>query len=293
MKVISAGADYLTLTNIVDGDARDKTLLGLFEILADPTEKWQGGGYKGWQCLSAQYKFGSRLREDGRVDEILIAPGASSETVFDLYPFEKEFKVTRLDLQLTVLYDGLRPDLAEKRYDKLESMRRMGMSPLKRRKTTLIKSTTGTTLYLGTRRSGRKFFRLYDKSLDWGAELGAVWREEIQFGRDLAQKAFTYYLTTRGSKANVIDLVSAEFTDACSMSLVENSSYGLEDFSKEDEGPTGAEKKLRWLEKCVKPTIAWLIEHELETEARDALGMRGPGQGGLPEKPHEFSRSID
>jgi hypothetical protein len=37
--------------------------------------------------------------------------------------------------------------------------------------------------------------------------------------------------------------------------------------------PTDAEKKIKWLRTQVKPSIAWLIEHNYYAEMLEALGM--------------------
>lgn len=274
MKIFSSGADWLTVTNVLDDYQVHLPLMTAFLRLAAVEKEWKSAGYKGLQCLDTEMKYGSRLRDDGRADEMLVSPGAHAGVLLEHMKNIDDYRVTRLDLQVTVFVDKPDENIAVRLYDKLSRMSAVGTSPLGRRKVSLVRSETGQTLYIGSRQTGRKFFRLYDKSHDVGASLGQVWRQEVQYGRDLAQGAAKWYVQAANKGQSVIDLVCAEFMDCADFSLVPTDEVVAEDFAEKPADHTVLGAKVEWLRKCVRPTIALLIEHDLLDEAKEALGLR-------------------
>lgn len=273
MRILSSGSDWVTLTNIVQDGQGYAPLIAIFGFLSVVERDWFTAGYRGRQCIETGMKYGTRPREDGRADELLVVPGKQSGIVLGHIEDLQGYRVTRFDLQVTVLLDRVERDLVSKLYDKIIDLKDKGHSPLGRRKISHIRSLSGETLYVGSRKTGKKFFRLYDKSLDVDAEIGLVWRQEVQYGRDLAHGATEWYLAARDNPVAVIDLVCSEFMDATGFSLLPADKTVSPDFSENDSAKTTMTAKLDWLKRCVRPTISLMIEHDLLEEATEALGL--------------------
>ncbi len=274
MEIYSVGPDWYTATNILtDGDESD-TLFAQFYGLTTTQIRWQAGGYKGKECLVTRIKYGSRSRKEGGVDEIMIASGPASIQAIEHVVNVGQYRTTRFDLQLTFKPRVPNPKLAVDLYDKLKTMQSVGASPLGNRKVTLIRSGTGDTLYVGSRSSKKKFFRLYDKSLDLGYEPGEYWRAEIQYGSEVARGAIGWYVGHKSQKKTLADLICSEFWAAMGWTPRYDYNHVFIEGIEEPEAPTTLERKLSWLRDCVKPTVAILIENGLEGEAIDALGLR-------------------
>lgn len=286
------GLDWLTLTNIIEKQEGMSPLMKVFQEMAGPIKGWKAGGYEGKQDPDSGLKYGSRIRQDGRAEEILVAPGELASQVEDDNVNPLEHRITRMDLQVTVRLDKPNVNLASDLYDRLVRAKEIGQDAVKRREVKLVKSSTGQTLYLGSRKTGRKFFRLYDKSVDVGEEVGMVWRQEVQYGRDLAFDAMEIYQNIRESSASVISLVCAEFRDAMSYSLIDHMCYRTEVVAGSPKPAIKLGKKLEWLRTCVRPTIALMIDNDLEQEMLRALGLREnrPARTGKPS--NKFIRHV-
>ncbi len=277
MRVFNSGVDWYTTTNVINDEQQSTTLMLKFLGLAGVKDKWSGGGYSGWSDPDTGLKYGSRSRRDGQADEVLIAPGPQSATVVERTWNVGQFRATRIDLQMTVILDKPYPSLAEEMYSEIETRNQFDTSVLGRRKMVLVKSTTGQTLYIGSRRSARKYFRLYDKSYDYGSELGLVWRQEVQYGRKIAEDAARRYVAIKDSPTGIIDLVSAEFFDACKQLLYRRTEGAAEVVLETEKQVVPLQAKLDWLERCVRPTISLMIEHDLREAMLSALGLEPAG----------------
>lgn len=277
MNVLSFGLDWYTATNIVQDSPECQSLFSVFHDLSECQKRWRSGGYKGQECLITGIKYGSRIRKDGRADEMLVASGSVSNAVVDRIGDVSRFRATRIDIQITLYLDARNTKLASDLYDATRMREGFGRSPLGNRKMSLIRSGPGDTLYLGSRSSARKFFRLYDKSIDLGHKKGQIWRCEIQYGRELAQAALRWYDNVWGVEHAVVDLVCSEFFDAFEWSPLSKYQYNSQLFLAEDKEETKLAKKLTWLRDCVRPTAKILIDNGLEEEARAALGLPGEG----------------
>ncbi len=278
MTVLSFGADWYTATNVLQDNADCVPLMDHFYELADKVEKWSGMRYSGKQCMTTGLRYGSRSRKDGRADEILVSSGVMADQMIDHIHDVGAYRTTRLDLEVTVLVDPPDRDIASDQFDRLMKMAKFGVSPLGKYKPHLVKSSTGQTLYIGSRKSAKKLFRLYDKSKDFNAEIGSIWRQEIQFGRDYANEAIKTYVGCRKTPHAVISWVSAEFYDVLEFTLLPYTPAGPILKAKIDKPETRLDKKLEWLRTCVRPTIALMIEHDMLSEALDALGLRETDQ---------------
>lgn len=291
MEVFSYGPDWYTSTNVLYDQPEQTTLFHVFQEMSGPQRRWTGGGYKGNECVNTGLKYGSRPRRDGGMDEMIVASGRVSEKAIEFIGDAARFRTTRFDLQITLHLDQPDKNLAVDLYESIRKKQDVGLSPIGNRNLGLIRSGTGDTLYLGSRSSTRRFFRLYDKSGDLGQGLGEFWRAEVQYGRSIAGGAMEWYLSRGNHYRFIVDLVCSEFYDAMGWSPFPDYTFGVSEFQDEPEEPQSLSKKLSWLEICVRPTVGILIEAGQENEVRKALGLpadwqarikkavRGKGQG--------------
>lgn len=244
-----------------------------FLTLANVTTKWRGLGYKGWQDADVGIQHGSRLSKSDMAEELLQLTGNQADVGLDKVPELSEYHATRLDLQVTVELDERHPKLALELYERLVSLPEDGSKIAGRRKVKMVRSQAGDTLYVGSRKTGRRFYRLYDKSIDLGCEIGTMWRQEVQYGREMADLCLGLYMSIRGNRKAVTNLVCAEFQDAIGFSLVpiDELPNNIPNPDARVKAPLSA--KLKWLEDCVRPTVALLLEAEMEQELLEALGL--------------------
>jgi len=277
--VIGSGVDWVTVTGRLDPLSPELQIGDLWFESKMSEEDWAGNGYSGKICPETNTRYGSRITKDGEAEEILIASGEASQDVCSVLAREKHsLNCTRLDLQSTVHLDLRDADVACRAYDGLVAIEEKGGAmPTGRKPYSLIRSGTGDTLYVGSRRTRGKFFRLYDKGGERGGETGLVWRQEVQYNRKFANSALKIYCTMRYDGESLSDLVTDEFRDCCGFSVAPllggkiRSSEGVcsEIVSRE----TNYEAKLKWLKTCVRPAVSDLLNMGLIDETVEALGL--------------------
>jgi Replication initiation factor len=202
-EIISCGIDWITATT--RGKAPSKTFDGIATTImnrdADAGKKIETStrfGFVGYQ--SDSFFHGHRGNE-----RLMIASGARAHPIgLDIIPLATN--VSRLDLQVTVLTDRDRPNLARHGYAHLNSHPQTRGRESKR---TLIESQPeGDSLLIGSRRSDL-YARLYDKGAE--AKISAprtLWRYEVEAKRDKA-KAFAAVVSAAPSPETVCASVVA------------------------------------------------------------------------------------
>ncbi len=291
--IVSSSSDWITLTEtwsareMEDRAKGGETLLqGCFKAIALCEEDWGTMGYQGLQCTETKIRYGTREERTGGQHEILTGSGQTSDEVVDFMPVQNSLRCTRFDLQATVYLPSPDVDIAGTLYHSLMREKYKGVSKSGRRALSLIQSDTGQTLYVGKRKSGRKFFRLYDKSVELQAPLGTVWRQEIQYGREFAQNAWEWFKVHRFDMSAHIKMVNTEFTAAIDYSMMSDQGYTSEVIPEviREKGTIGS--KLSWLRRCVRPVVAFLGEKKYGQEAVEALGLASE-KGGTEAIPQE------
>lgn len=263
----SVGPDWLTVT--ATSESSSEPLLRFANEVKEVylgeghiSTKWAGLGYLGWKC--GPLHCGARLENE----LIVILTGLSSLDWASEVP-ATEGKVTRFDLQVTVLLSDPVPNLAEVVYAKLSRE-----NELRERKRTLklIKSNTGQTVYVGHRRNA-VMLRLYDKSPEIdGAKEGQYWRYEVEYKKKSAGRAYAKWLGHSNRPAYTASLVWKEFEKRGSAPL----------FNPETEvdaiaiGATAStlETKLSWLVRCVSPVVSQLCLLGHEEKVLKALKLK-------------------
>ncbi len=274
MNIFDSGVDWVTLTSSATTEQVERCLVDVFEQEAVHTEAWRFQGYRGRRCTETGIRYGIRNGVVSEADGLLVASGRFSSAVANIPPDWLHVDCTRLDLQVTVFLEKPDVGLAERLYKKAVASKKEGASVVGRRSVSLVQSESGSTYYVGKRTSGRKFFRFYDKSIDYEAELGTVWRQEVQFGRKCATEALwrMHQVGENDRTEWIIRQVCAEFDAAIGFSL-QVGAHDTVDLICEQKKQVGIPGKLLWLRRCVKPVLSKLVNAGYAEEALKALGM--------------------
>lgn len=145
------------------------------------------------------------------------------------------------------------------------------------RKTTLIESDTGDTLYIGSRDSGR-FGRIYDKSLAYGLQLGYVYRFELETKKQVSQPVFDRLFPESEYSTYSWDLfadrvrgiIQTQFTTwGVELSL---RSKNVEQIKAVVRIST-VDSQLEWLSRTVSPMLQRLDVAGYKQESLEALGL--------------------
>jgi len=169
---IECGIDALTITAVgLEGklsiDLVLHSLRGYIEAQQTKDFKFQGAMGKSWGSVRYAKKWNEHMQIQWA---ILMVTGEQSAGAFKESLKVGDVKYTRIDLCIDVFMRERILGLPRKLKDTYK-----GGSKLK-----LIESFTGDTLYCGSRES-ESMLRIYDKSPEYGEELGKVWRFEVEY----------------------------------------------------------------------------------------------------------------
>ncbi len=223
---------------------------------------WSFQGYRGLQLPGL--KCGCR----NETEAILILSGDLAKIYV---PFVKlaVTHLTRFDLQVTCEAKVANPGLAVTWYEYLKDEIAKGG---RTRKIRLIRSETGDTLYVGSRKSP-VMLRLYDKSLSLGElQLGHYWRYEVEYKGLAADRAWELFHVKHLDQAFTTNLVWEEFNKRKVRPIWSVS-------SKETAVEVGAKvstssSQMSWLRRCVSPVVVKLLDLGYENEVLAALKLK-------------------
>ena len=266
--------DALTITSkSVAGRAM---IAGVYSKFSDESENlafsknWQALGYKGFQCDSVRY--GKRLDSSA-----LFSTGSDSMKITHILINDYDYmdlQTTRIDVCIDVcLVDAKRGWLRGLR----ESSDFKDLHAKEKRETKLIESSTGDTLYIGSRTSGR-FGRIYDKSLAYGVDLGYVYRFELETKKLVAPTLFkrlfpenedtTYSWDNFANR--VRNIIQGQFA-AWGVNVSLNAK--LAEVIKAETRISTVDSQLQWLSRSVAPMISRLTDAGYKQEAFEAIGL--------------------
>lgn len=272
LSVLSSGIDWCTLTAKWESKGeqlREKAHRIIDYAMRSGNEKkdWRGMGYKGYRAGGAA--FG--VRHDGCI-LVLSSATASALAIFSIPDADN---VSRIDLQVTCHDSAQQAERAHLGYySVLSAPRRKGRPPSASLR---LNSTGGQTLYVGSRSSDR-VGRLYDKGVEnKTAPPGAYWRFEVEYKRDeaarLAQAAIERQLDDAIIAALVMDYFAQRGIPA--PACHEDISILLDGHraTLEFDGLSDADRTIRWLNDCVRQSVARLIQSGRLADVVRALGM--------------------
>lgn len=205
-KVISAGVDWLTVTEVTGAGVDELALIAqdikqqFFPGNITP-ERFTQSGYSG--VSYGPLKFGTREPEQA----IMIISGELAREAYPGIPIVPD-RVTRIDLQVTVALRDQDREVALRHHNEL---RRLTVEEKDDTVWKLISSPTGDTLYLGKRTHAR-LLRFYDKSLDYKMdETGWAWRYEVEYKKKTAKDIAKTVSYMSDPYADIASIVWADF----------------------------------------------------------------------------------
>jgi len=262
--VLSAGVDWLTLSETLGVGEVDSELVDMwsfYDAVGNETSEVRFGGYSGERISYAgdgTLTFGSRVR-DGYLDAILVASGPFGQALAELYAMRGrrgDERATRIDVRVDVELDEPNKNLGRTMYKAY----RDGLLSAGKRKLSMVDSTSGQTLYVGSRRSRARFYRVYDKSSHYNRQPGSVWRFEVQLGRRYADSALGHLVEDVAAGRGISGIAGRLTIGAFSL-IDMDIAAGLDGI--EDLGASSIEsstaKRMAWLARCVAPVILRLL----------------------------------
>lgn len=267
----STGIDAVTITATGLGG---KLVLGFIlnefaeELSVESEQKFYFKGASGF--ARGPFRYASKW--DGKQSQlwaILMVTGEISDKVFNhaITYNDGGLRYTRLDLRCDIKLSEVVTDLAHRLYlgnkHKVEAK--------------YYASITGDTVYFG-KRENSAFVRVYDKSLEYGEQLGTVWRFELE-----AKKEFAHNVAMLLSNAADSKLTRSQVDD-----IIQNILWGkMKEMGlptpKQGDFPnirmtqvtlTSNEMKLAWLRSRVRGTVRGLIAAGEGRRVEEALGVQ-------------------
>lgn len=277
LSVVGSGFDYATLT-AKRGARADALREKAASILSDEAARgnevkvWSGKGYKGKRCGSVAYG----VRHDGCI--LRLSGRAALALTVESIPYADN--VSRIDLQITCFDATQQAERAHMGYySVLEAPRKRGRPPSAELR---LNSGGGQTLYAGSRTSDR-VGRLYDYGIAHKkAPKGQYWRFEVEYKREQAMRLATAAIERQLDDAIIAALVVDYFaqrglpTPACHEDV--GAILDGHRATLELDGLSDADRTIRWLNDCVRQSVARLISCGRLAEVIRALGLEETGE---------------
>lgn len=265
------GVDWITATT--NDDVAGKIWYDVFVGLAKVTDP-KGVDTKSGVKLS-RYTGVSAPRlfwgTSSNMGFILIARSAAANMAWVKVAMTAK-KITRLDLAVTVYLKRKNPGLAARHY----ALAGKGSST-QRKYGVVLNSRGGQTCYVGSRQSNF-YGRIYDKGAEQGDETGYVWRYEVECkgpsNLAMLREMYQRWLDDKPVMVDVCEYVWRWFKDrgispAFRPDGGDNFQMDAQVVSMNDD------RRIAWLSKQVRPTVAKLIEAGKGGAALAALGIEG------------------
>ena len=260
---IAETVDALTLTTTgLEGKLSIKLVIdSLYDaLILEEKKPFNFRGAKGWSRGSVSYA--EQLRDGLKIWCILMVKGELSSKAFETAQKLDDLKVTRIDVAVDVMLLETVKKLPRKIKDTYH-----GIFDVQ-----LIESATGDTLYCGSRESGT-YIRIYDKSDEYGLELGRVWRFEVEFKQD---KAAVVAALIRDQGIEIAqDIV---WTALKSRNIPSPKIGQTVNLKARKVTLSTPDMKLAWLGRQVKPTVEYLRSIGKEKEVYEQLGFDLPDE---------------
>lgn len=264
-ELVDCGVDWITGTGPASG-AIDVCVQKAGKWLKD--EEARGHEIKPW-CFSEYRGFACGSVALGqRYDGYIFRLGSHMAQRHWRDVFTATRKATRLDIQYTVRFPVDPAVIISRSYRQVKRSKRK--SPHGPSHSLFAASDKSSTLYLGSR-SSEIFGRLYDKARESKSEFfkGCV-RAEAELKGETANSYAHFLFRSNDEQADIISRVSTLMQDR-----------GVSPWLPQGRlphvcarlPPTDIERRLRWLETGVRPTVQWLIERCGRDRVLKALGL--------------------
>lgn len=271
---VTAGLDWITATLPADCPTGDlwveRGLSCLDQIAAEGYEHYERS-LQGYIGISAGNCFvGSR--EDGHICQL---SGYHADRHFNAV-FRAGLHISRLDVQVTVKFAVMPCDVARKAYqDAIDCNLRLSL-PRRRKLVLITGSDGGDTTYIGSSSSEQRG-RIYNKEVQSeDISYRKTWRWEIVLRNDLSTQAAANCPKTAVDRVKWCQSVVAAWFIARGVHCDWHDGDDLIALPPQRTLPTDVERKLRWLEYQVKPSISWLTEKGYGDTLLSVLGLSHP-----------------
>lgn len=265
-KLHSAGVDWITATATDQAVRSRLAKVGRRLLRAEDDGSQQQSpvrfqGYVGSKC------GGVTVGE--RADSLLCQVSGSAASEYWLALLDTGANVTRLDVAVTCLSPHKRWDEAREQWERIDAdgdlAREAGW------RSYIVTRPTGATLYIGSPKSDRRL-RLYDKHAEspHSYPTGA-WRYEVQARSGLAGSIAAGLADRSSSTIASVATVHECFRARGVQPRFRAGGRGV--LGSVPRTRSDAERKLRWIEQQVKPTVAWLASRGYRSDVRRILGV--------------------
>jgi len=168
------------------------------KLETEPVKPFNYQGAKGFSQGSMRYA--SKTDHYGFTTwAILMVTGPLASDVVRWHSMD--LKATRLDFRVDVVMKEACPDLASRLYRVCKMQGRV------------IESLVGSTYYPQENRSRTYYGRVYDKSPEYGEDMGKVWRWEVEIKRDAANSITETLLDCHSPSEFIEDTVFGIFNE--------------------------------------------------------------------------------
>lgn len=200
--------------------------------------------------------------------------GDNSHEALEL-PYFEYANCTRLDIRVDMRLPVADDDMAEYMRDYYKQYRLTHERPGSWPDYDYRDKGGAQTLYIGSRDSWR-FMRFYNKSAEqgWSTIIGQFWRLELQFGKENCNE-LVHRLSRELLSARTSYNLVANYGSDIGLGFLFGFSAEQMALPKPERPSNDAQRRLAWLGKQVRPTIAKLADAGYYDEAEKALGLLG------------------
>jgi DNA relaxase NicK len=268
MAMVASGIDWMTVTG--QSELMHRALEHVFDKLASEEERkgyigkaWNWQGYTGYTAGRASYGE----REDSSVLILKSEVARLHANRLNDLPV----RITRLDVQITMLHEEHPLDVIEDLLDQVEILKANG--EWSRSVKVISDENRPQTFYAGKRGSDW-YLRVYDKGIEQGShEAGHLWRYEVELKGNLARSVYSqlvrkwhddtasYYIIAGLLHQKGLHFGWGEQVQHIAMESVTKNSV------------SDVERLITWLSKQVQPAVAKLIARGYKQDVFKALQL--------------------
>jgi hypothetical protein len=265
-KLVESQPDWLTVT-VSDGAMRAALEVQARQFLQ--TEVDRGNQLRQWQWRGYSGQRAGGIAFGQRSDSALAQATGPEAARCGKRLWQAARHATRLDVQVTVRYDSARSSLAARAYEQAIEVAARANMPTQ--SILMVNSEGGETFYLGSAASEQRG-RVYNKAAESpGAVYARCWRYEVQFRGEYASDACSRIFAAPDPAPVCAGMVHLWFT---LRSISVPWPYGEGVVPRvSSAGQTDVDRRLRWLQLQVAPSVEWLRRRGYDERTRAALGL--------------------
>jgi hypothetical protein len=272
---VHAGVDWIScsLPTTADGHWTWANVCNAVVMeIADNGERVGDKGLMGYRGIAAGGSFAGS-REDGSY--VQLAGHYAGKFLPRIIRGDLHF--SRIDVAVTVQFQTMPSDLGRRLEAMAAEAVRSSIGQSRRRSICHMEGNDGGyTLYIGSPNSEQRA-RIYNKEVQSDdPNYNRCWRFEVVFKNVLAMEFAEQLSALPQSKVqNLCAIVVKQWLHLRGVPCpwFTDDAYNVLPITRAN--PTDAQRKLKWLEKQVKPTVRFLVENGFEDDVYSILNLRG------------------